>query len=248
MNIITNNNNNYGVEIKSYQDYIYKHSIEINKLWDEEVVNEVLNHYQEGTDILDIGANIGLVTLGISKKAKERNIILNNIHCFECDTQLFNLLVHNLSSLNNIKFYPFAVAHKELLCNLSLLEHNPGCNHIYNTIDENEKKFYDYSSVIFQDGHLKRNNVFLLGTALDNIKYNFKNKISVIKIDVEGFEVNVLNGAKNLILEHKPVVIVEIYEKLNFSTVLQFFEDIKYKMYRKISNSEYSNQDYVFFP
>jgi hypothetical protein len=65
---------------------------------------------------------------------------------------------------------------------------------------------------------------------------------------VEGFEVNVLNGAKNLILEHKPVVIVEIYEKLNFSTVLQFFEDIKYKMYRKISNSEYSNQDYVFFP
>jgi hypothetical protein len=102
--------------------------------------------------------------------------------------------------------------------------------------------------VIFQDGHLKRNNVFLLGTAIDNIKYNFKNKISVIKIDVEGFEVNVLNGAKNLILEHKPVVIVEIYEKLNFSTVLQFFEDIKYKMYRKISNSEYSNQDYVFFP
>jgi FkbM family methyltransferase len=248
MDIVKNNNNIYGVKLQSYDDWIYKHSINQNKIWDEDVVNEILNNYIPDTDILDIGANIGLVSLGIIKKAKEKNISLGNIHCFECDTQLFNFLVHNLSSFNNINFYPFAVAHKELLCNLSLLDYNPGCNHIHTTIDENEKKDYDYSMLFNQAAHIKRNNVFILGTSLDNIKYNFKNKISVIKIDVEGFELNVLNGAKKLILEHHPVVIIEIYEQINFNSVLKFFEDVKYVSYRKIKNNEYCNQDYIFYP
>jgi FkbM family methyltransferase len=248
MNIITNNSNIYGVEIKSYNDYIYNHSITINKLWDEEIVNEVLNNYIEGTDILDIGANIGLITLGITKKAKERNINLGNIHCFECDTHLFNLLESNVSSLNNVNLYPFAVAQKELLCNLSLLDSNQGCNHIYSTIDEKEKTNYDYSMLFYQDAHQKRNNVFILGTALDNISYNFKNKISIVKIDVEGFELNVLNGAKKLILEHRPIIIVEIYKKINFELVLRFFEEINYTKYNTITNNMYNNEDYIFYP
>lgn len=248
MSIIKTSNNIYGVEITSYDDYIYKHSVKINKMWDEDIVNEILNNYKEGTDILDIGANIGLVTLGIIKKAKEKNITLNNIHCFECDTQLFNFLANNVSSFNNINLYPFAVAHKELLCNLSKLSHNEGCNHIYSTIDEIEKKDYDYSSIILQSAHQKRNNLFILGTSLDNIQYNFKNKISVIKIDVEGFEVNVLNGAKKVILEHRPVIIIEIYKKINFESVLKFFEEIKYSKYKKVINNDYPNEDYIFYP
>jgi FkbM family methyltransferase len=248
MEIIVNTNNVYGVEIKSYNDWIYKNSLELNKIWDEEVVNEILNNYIEGTDILDIGANIGLISLGIIKKAKEKNINLNNIHCFECDNQLFNILNHNMSYFNNVNLYPFAVAHKEILCNLSLLNDNHGCNYIYNTIDEHGTKYHDYSMLFNQDKHVKRNNIFILGTSLDNIIYNFKNKISIIKIDVEGFEVNVLNGARQLILKHRPIIIVEIYEKINLKSVINFFEEINYKRYKKIYSDMYDNEDYVFYP
>jgi FkbM family methyltransferase len=248
MNIITNNNNIYGVEIQSYDDYIYKHSIEANRLWDEEVVNEILNNYKENTDILDIGANIGLVTLGVIKKAQECGISLQNIHSFECDPTTFTLLANNTSKYTSVKLYPFAVAHKELLCNLTRLPKNLGTNHIYNTIDENKQEKYDYSSLFYVSAHEKRNNIFILGTSLDNIQYTFKSPISVMKIDVEGFEVNVLNGAKNLILRDRPTIIVEIYEQINLEAVQQFFIQVNYRSYKKLLNSVYTSQDYVFYP
>jgi FkbM family methyltransferase len=245
MEIIKSENNVYGVDIVSYEDFIYQLSIKENRLWDEEVVVEILNNYIQGTDILDIGANIGLVTLGVLKKANEKNIFINKIHCFECDTQLFNLLKSNVSTFNNIYLYPFPVAQKEILCNLSLLDYNHGCNYIYSTQDGIEKK--DYSSFSESDYHFKRDNIFFLGTSLDNIKYNFKNKISVIKIDVEGFELNVLNGAIFIILENRPVIIVEVFEK-NFNNVLKFFEKVKYSSYIKLNSSIYQNEDYIFYP
>ena len=58
MDIITTNSTVYGTEIKSFNDYIYKHSIEINKLWDEEIIDEILANISDNSDILDIGANI----------------------------------------------------------------------------------------------------------------------------------------------------------------------------------------------
>jgi hypothetical protein len=88
----------------------------------------------------------------------------------------------------------------------------------------------------------------ILGIALDTIEYQFKNKISVIKIDVEGYELNVLEGAKGLIMKHRPIIITEIYEKINFDKVMNFFKFLNYKRFRKINNPEYANEDYIFFP
>ena len=42
---------------------------------------------------------------------------------------------------------------------------------------------------------------------------NFKNKISFIKIDVEGHEIEVINGAKLTIKKNKPILLVEIEEQ-----------------------------------
>ena len=52
MDIITTNSTVYGTEIKSFNDYIYKHSIEINKLWDEEIIDEILSNISDNSDIL----------------------------------------------------------------------------------------------------------------------------------------------------------------------------------------------------
>lgn len=37
----------------SYDDYIYKHSIAVDKFWDEEVVDKIISHIKPNTDILD---------------------------------------------------------------------------------------------------------------------------------------------------------------------------------------------------
>ena len=43
--------------------------------------------------------------------------------------------------------------------------------------------------------------------------FNFLNKISFIKIDVEGHETEVIKGSLNIINKHKPILLVEIEEK-----------------------------------
>ena len=75
---IIDNNTVYDVPVKCFNDFIYKHSIANNKFWDEEIVNEILKYLPDGADILDIGANVGLITLGLIKRAKEENRKLGN--------------------------------------------------------------------------------------------------------------------------------------------------------------------------
>lgn len=238
----------YDVPVKSFNDYIYKHSIAENKFWDEEIVNEILKYLPDGTDILDIGANTGLITLGVIKRAKEENKKLGDIHCFECCLSIIPLLSYNISSFDNVKLYPFALSDKQELCQVTSLEMNMGCNYIYKSIDDNKKTEYDYSMCFYTEQHIKKDNTFVLGISLDSIGFQFTNRIGVMKVDVEGFEVKVIKGAAELIKKHKPVIIIEIFEKIHLDIVINLFKDLNYNNYVKVFNSLYANEDYIFFP
>ena len=54
------------------------------------------------------------------------------------------------------------------------------------------------------------NNVYIPVVPLDSLIDNFDKRVSVMKIDVEGFEYNVLFGACKFIEKHKPIIIIEI--------------------------------------
>jgi len=60
------------------------------------------------------------------------------------------------------------------------------------------------------------------------------NRIGFIKIDVEGHEKNVLEGAKNLIKKNKPNLLVEIEERhsqLKVEDTINFINNLGYKSY-----------------
>ena len=245
---IISHNNVYGSPIVSFDDYIYQHSIKENKIWDEDVIDEIMKHWKDDTDLLDIGANIGLVTLGLLLKAQQRNISYHQIHCFECDPFTFSLLATNLSIYPFVKLYPFAVGEKQQLCNSFQNSYNHGCNYIYRTIDEQQDTHYDYTSFRHRSMYEKEvSSIYLLSVPLDSMLYQFKKRISVLKIDIEGFELQALRGAKDLIRLHRPVIVVEIW-KVNFEPVIQFLAELCYSTYYKITNPSYNNEDYVFLP
>ena len=70
---------------------------------------------------------------------------------------------------------------------------------------------------------------------LDDIEFN-EDKIDFIKIDVEGLEYKVLNGARNLISKHKPLIFVEV---ANYDNVMKFFKELGYEIKESFAGSNY---------
>lgn len=55
-------------------------------------------------------------------------------------------------------------------------------------------------------------------------------RVFAVKIDAEGFELEVLKGAKELIGEHRPTIQVELLTKDSFDAVSKFLSELGYKV------------------
>lgn len=202
----------YNQELVGYNDYILNFVRQKNELWENQLCNLIVDNLENDKEFVDIGANIGLISLGVNKISKEKGKNISNIHCFECDTGTFRMLVNNMITLSNsyVKLYPFAIADKNKLCLMSENNYNRGCNFIYNTFDSESTKNYNYSFIPTTNYYEKK--CYVPALALDDISYQFNN-IGVIKIDVEGFEYFVLLGAEDIINKYKPIIIIEIWDE-----------------------------------
>lgn len=144
--------------------------------------------------------------------------------------------------------YPFALSHSFELCNMSSCNYNQGCNFINHTISHDTEKTFNYDEFRpLYNTETKHNNVCLMSVPLDTILYQFKNPVSVIKIDVEGFELHVLKGASIFLDIHRPIVIIEIWD-IHIDDVFLFMREKGYTTHQILYNTEYNNKDYIFYP
>jgi FkbM family methyltransferase len=146
---------------------------------------------QDSFTFIDIGMNIGQTVLKV--KSIDENI---NYIGFEPNVNCVNY-IHNLIQINklsNIKIYPVGLA-KEVGF-LTLFADNPfasGATMIKN-FRKNQKIKFEFNTPVMNGDF-----------ALDK-----ENNISIIKIDVEGFELDVLEGMQNTLKKHKPIIICEV--------------------------------------
>ena len=81
-----------------------------------------------------------------------------------------------------------------------------------------------------KEGHLKREEIYNIPViTLDSL--NIKN-ISVMKIDVEGHELEALKGAKKTIQNSKPVIILEVWKRRGnrLKLITEFLKSINYNI------------------
>jgi FkbM family methyltransferase len=132
---------------------------------------------------LDIGANIGNHTIYFSD-------YFSSVYSFEPNPQTFDLLSFNLKTVDNC--FPFNVGLGDAAGIFELYENkgNMGASSI--------KHDYDVGS-----GRVK-----IQVKKLDDIEAELGN-VSFIKLDVEGFEYNVIRGGLSLIRRHRPIIVLE---------------------------------------
>ena len=176
----------------------------------------------KGTDGLDIGAYQGIYSYEISKYAK-------TVHAFEFNPIIFPFLNRNIYKIiNNIKLYNFGLSNKNGKSTLRI----PIRNKLFR--EENYEEFFEMGRATIHD----KNEFNEFKTLSVNVKklddFQFENPISFIKIDVEGHEVEVIEGAIATINRNKPILLVEIeerYSKKKVIDTIKFVNALGYKSY-----------------
>ena len=247
----------YSQNINSYCDYIFKKSLLQNIYWEENLTNTICKYIEDGSDFVDIGSNIGLISLSIKKKIKDNklNKIIKNIHCFECNNDTFKCLKYNTREHDEIKLYQLALSNQVELCNMTINKTNQGANFISKTINQGNETDYDYHYLLKDNNNnlltyyykVENYKIYIPTMTLDYLTDCFKNNISVIKIDVEGFEYNVILGSNKFLEKFKPVIIIEINE-INFIKTYNLLISYNYILFNKINddNYEFLFSNYVF--
>ena len=186
--IISNYNNaNTTIYIHQPGEIVSDEMRRRNNFFEINFLHFIKENYSNQNEILDIGANIGNHSLFFLKFLN-----CNKVHSFEP-------VKHNLELLkkNTEQFYEKSVIYEIALSN------KEGNATLYNSQVGNDGGFslHSYSN---GSSFIVENNISI--TKLDS--YNLNN-ITMIKIDVENHENEVLEGARETILRNKPIIFVE---------------------------------------
>ncbi len=150
-------------------------------------------HIKEGDVFFDIGGNIGLFTLLAASKVKKAGVV----YTFEPSDENFKKLKENLllNQFTNVKPYLLAVSHKKEKKNLYNFSEGLGALSSFALIENEKYSVSEVQTVTLSD--------FVEEEAVSQ-------DIAIMKIDVEGWELPVLLGARTILeKENAPFLIVE---------------------------------------
>ena len=224
----------YGPFFVMKNDLIGRHFFR-GRWYEDRIINILKKYIKPNTNVLDIGANIGVHTIPYAKK--DSSII---VHSFEPQSFIFNNLLKKnvqINKLNNVKLYNNAVGHENIKTHMSKFDQKG------NLLNYNNNKVFNFGG---QKIGLDGEEVNMI--SIDSL--NIKN-ISLVKIDVEGFEKLVIYGMRETLKREKPVIFYEeLYNIKNIKTdikidkkifkfnITNFLKDeLNYKIFKKIGHN-----------
>jgi len=185
----------------------------------------------EGGVVFDIGANIGewsKYCLGISPQVE--------LHLFEPSLLTYNELLKNTWS-NNVHLNNFGLGEKEETLNLNIFDDASGMNSLYARSGIGHHQIVKTESVKIRtvDDYCNQHNI---------------HRIDFMKIDVEGHELWVLKGAKQMLTEKRISMIQFEYGGCNLDArvylrdIWDLLDTYDYKLAKIHPNKLYYFQEY----
>lgn len=175
--------------------------------------------------VADIGANIGLTTILFSEIAK-------HVYSFEPSPSTFDILIKNLARncSNNFDAVNIGLGSKKESLKITFSENNRSGGYVSNKIRP-------------QRDHITED---IKIDTLDKYFASSQLKPTFFKIDVEGFEPNVIKGSMSFIKKHKPTVVMgmnhfclNVLHKVTIPDFLDFMRSVFPRLYAvEANNSE----------
>lgn len=226
---LTKINTKYGTLFLLKYDKFITDTFLKGKYWAEyeiKIIEDLLNLKVKNNNELsyfDVGANIGSHVLALSKLFENKI----KIKCFEAQSFVFKILEANVynNNLNNVKVFNNIVSDNHKLVNVRIPNYNKINN--FGGLELQPPKYSDNQNIIFLNSFENIKSI-----TLDDF---IDEKVDFIKIDVEGMEHLVIKGSREIIIKHRPFLLMELV-KTETKNILNFFKEINYSAY--LINSE----------
>lgn len=182
--------------------------------YETHIVNKIIENINKGETVLDIGANIGHHSILMSKCVGENGKVIS----FEPIPRIIKQFRESIeiNNIKNIEVEEFGLSNKEDSITLYIDNNNIG-----------------HSSAI-KDKDINTEEIIINTKTLDSLNLE---KFSFVKIDVEGYEWNVIEGGINTFLKYRPIILMEwspAFYRLNDEShslkILNFFLGNNYKI------------------
>jgi len=198
-----------GKNIKFYLPYLNDHIQKIiylnRNFYELSMLEDIKGRLEQNKIVVDVGANIGNHTVYFSKICEAKMV-----YAFEPQKEIFDILKKNIE-INEL-------SHSVKLFNMGV-----GKEHGYGSISVVDPNNYGMTRLN------KDANGQIEIVSLDSILLEKVPKVDMIKIDVEGMEVDVLIGADKILKKFKPLIYIEAGTDYEFNEISKFLNKYKYK-------------------
>jgi FkbM family methyltransferase len=179
------------------------------------------------SNLIDVGSNKGQFII-LSSEFQN----LDNIYSFEPQKDQLKIQKKLFKNNKKIKFYNFALGSKNKKLKFYFTERKDSSSLLKINKNLTNKKSYNIQYeryITVKDGY----------SVFKNLKFN---KPVLLKIDVQGYELEVLKGFKKL-LKKINFILLEVSNKnlyLNQSSIISILNYLKKKNFKKINNNKWT--------
>lgn len=166
---------------------------EMGQEFEPDNVNLLARLCDDDSRILDVGANIGMTALALSQISPH-----GQIAAIEPVPRTFQFLQRNVANADssNIKIFNFALGSREEIALMQGHPSNFACSFIADNYTIPDSDHFAHEVTI------KRLDEIFSDLSLDRLDF--------MKVDVEGFELEVFEGAQKTLADYRPIVFLEM--------------------------------------
>jgi FkbM family methyltransferase len=186
-----------------------QHCWERGQFYEREVLQYIYERYQGGT-FVDAGSNIGNHTLWFAMYCADLVVSIEPVKAM-LEWQLENLA---LNGLDNVRTFNMALSDELGWGEMVKAPENPQAKWPWNLGMWNLQEGRGLTCVV----------------ALDNLLSNYNIKaVSLVKMDIEGFELKALMGARRLLEREHPALFLEAYPEARMREFADFLGPLGYQ-------------------